>query len=77
MENDRIKERIKFYTEMLKLLTLTIVATISALISLFYNWNEFTGRSFIFAFAGMVTWIIQFVVFYYLCRKSMKLLDTL
>lgn len=47
---DFIAEKVKFNTELIKILSLSLLATISALLSLLYNWQKFNGRNFVFGF---------------------------
>jgi hypothetical protein len=75
--NEREKEytlkTIDFYTEILKMLSFSILATITGLISLIFNWNEFTGRMFILSFFGWVIMLIQVGMFSCFYREMRSL----
>ncbi len=58
-----ILEKVKFNTEIIKVLALTVLAAISGEITLIYQWNAFTGKNFILSFFGLlVTFVIIWMI---------------
>ena len=69
-----IQERVKFNTEIIKLLSLLVLATISGVITLFYQWTEFTGKNFILSFFGLIAIFVLAGVIIDLYKKNIHLI---
>ena len=78
-EEDRkfLKEKIRYNTELIKLLWLLLLATLTGLATLLFNWPGFTGRPIILLFVCfMSTFVIAFVI-YQMHIKTSKLINRL
>jgi len=73
-EHLQITERVKFNTELIKLLGLSILATISGVVTLFYQAPTF-GKTFVFGFLGMILICIQGFLVSLLFKRNMNLID--
>jgi hypothetical protein len=74
---EHLKEKIRFLTELIKMLIICIIATMTGLITLIYYWNTFTGRLFILGFSSGIAIVVELVVLYYLCKETLNLIDKL
>ena len=77
MSSKQIEERIKFNTEIIKLLGFSVLATISGIITLFYQSDASFGKIFIFGSMGMISLIMQSYLLSLFVRRNLKLLNTL
>lgn len=72
-----IEERVKFNTEIIKFLGLIFLATISGVITLFYQWDGFTGKNFILSFFGLVAIFGLSRLIYYFYGETRSLIEKL
>jgi hypothetical protein len=74
MSPKQIEERIKFNTEIIKLLGLSILATVLGVVSLFYQSGASFGKTFAFGMMGMVIIGFQISLLSLLYRRNISLL---
>ena len=72
-----IQEKVKFNTEIMKVLVLTALATISAEITLFYQWEGFTGKNFILSFSGLIVIFVMIGSIINLYKNNNALIERL
>ena len=72
-----IQERVKFNTEIIKVLALTVLATISGEITLFYQWDGFTGRNFSLSFFGLISIFGMARAMFVFYRSNISLIEKL
>jgi hypothetical protein len=76
MTENQIKARIKFNTELIKLLGLAMLATISGVVTLFYQ-NPSFGKTFVFGFFGTLLIMLQGFIIYLFYKKNVNLISQL
>jgi len=72
-----IEERVKFNTEIIKFLGLIFLATISGVITLFYQWDGFTGKNFILSFFGLISTFALIRLIYIFYSETRSLIEKL
>lgn len=72
-----ILEKVKFNTEIIKVLALLELAAISGVITLFYQWTEYTGKNFILSFFGLIAIFVLIRMIYVFYSDSRKLINKL
>jgi hypothetical protein len=72
-----LEERIKFNIEIIKLLGLIFLATVSGVITVVYQWGGFTGKNFVLAFFGLVLIFALGGLIYNLYRETSSLIEKL
>ena len=72
-----IQEKVKFNTEIIKVLVLTALATLSGEITLVYQWDGFTGKNFILSFFGLIVIFVMIWSIFDFYRSSRKLIEKL
>jgi hypothetical protein len=72
-EHLQLTESIRFNTEVIKLLGFSVLATISGIVTLFYQTSSF-GKTFVFGFLGMVLICIQGFIVSLLYKRNIDLI---
>lgn len=71
-EKEYTLQTIKTFTAMMNILSVAILATMTGLTSLFFNWKEFTGKMFAFGFFGLIALFVQIGLFSYYIQRNKK-----
>ncbi len=71
------QEKVKFNTEIIKVLALIALTTISGEITIFYQWDVFSGRAFILAFFGLIAIFVMIGTILAFYRDNVKLIEKL
>jgi hypothetical protein len=74
-----VQERVKFNTEIIKVLALTVLATISGEITLFYQLDPFTGKAFVFllSFFGLISIFAMIWAIFTFYKSNVGLIEKL
>jgi hypothetical protein len=73
-DEEKIKEQVRFNTELLKLFVIILVATIGGVISLLLEKIK-SGPELVFLIGGMITFSITIGIVRYLHRSTQKLIS--
>ena len=70
-----IREMVKLNTQIIKVLGLIVLTTLTGVITLFYQWDGFTGKAFILAFFGLIAIFVLIWLVVYFYKRNVALIE--